>query len=570
MPMTGARADYIKMAYFRLFLFLFLIGIVKSQGPNPLVRVASGILQGTWKVSTNGRNYASFLGIPYAKPPVGKYRFREPQPVKPWAGVWDATRALSDCLQYDPFRRNIAGSEDCLFINVNTPNPNAGALMPVVIFIHGGAFMYGGGGGYSAVHLMDRDMVFVTLNYRLGPLGFLSTEDEVIPGNAGLKDQALALKWIHDNIMMFGGNPHSVTLTGCSAGGASVHYQYLTPLSKGTFHRGIAFSGSAFSSWTYAVKPAQKAKALAAIVGCPTTTTREMAECLKYRPGEVIVNAQIEMFDWKLHWFTPFTPTVEAPGTRDPFLSQYPYIASQAGAMHPLPLITSVTSEEGLYPAASYQTDPTILPELESRWEHLASNIFEYNDTLPLYLRATVAQKIKEKYLGGKPVGQDTFAGLVQALGDRIFLVGVGKLAQIHAQRSGKPTYLYRYSYRAENSLSDLLSQSNIDYGVSHADDILLLLVQFPSDQPRPADQQMREALIDMIYSYANTGVPRIPNGPEWSPVRPGQAELDYLEITGPKSMEMKTSADFGNRAFWDSLGFNENENYRVNIRDEL
>ncbi|CAH2238146.1 jg22074 [Pararge aegeria aegeria] len=341
-----------------------------------------------------------------------------------------------------------AGSEDCLFINIYTPNANAGASLPVVVFIHGGAFMYGEAGVYNTKHMMDRDIVVVTFNYRLGPLG--------------------------------------------------------------TFHRGIAFSGSAFSSWTHAVKPAQKAKTLAAIVGCPTTSTREMAECLKYRPGEVIVNAQIEMFDWRLHWFTPFTPTVEATGTRDPFLTQYPYIASKAGATLRLPLITSVTSEEGLYPAASYQADPTILPELESRWEHLASNIFEYNDTLPLHLRSSVAQKIKEKYLDGKPVGQDTFDGLVQFV------------------RSNISKYNTLIRKLRENKKIGTETMEN-----------------------------------------QNVKVPKIPNGPEWLPVKPGQAELDYLEI-GQKNIAMNSSADFGNKAFWNSLGFMENENYRVNMRDEF
>lgn len=95
--------------------------------------------------------------------------------------------------------------------------------------------MYGEGAIYDPIHLMDWDMVVVTLNYRLGPLGFLSTGDEVAPGNMGLKDQSYALHWIKNNILMFGGNPDSITLTGCSAGGASVHYHYLSPLSRGTF-----------------------------------------------------------------------------------------------------------------------------------------------------------------------------------------------------------------------------------------------------------------------------------------------------------------------------------------------
>ncbi|KAL0882901.1 hypothetical protein ABMA27_016410 [Loxostege sticticalis] len=520
-----------------LFL-LFLFSFVAGQDSNPLVRVVHGILQGSWKVSTNGRTYASFQGVPYASPPVGKYRFREPQELKPWSGTWDATSPLSECLQYDPAIKTIIGSQNCLFLNVYTPNLNDGANLPVMVFIHGGAFMYGSG-------------------------------DDNAPGNAGLKDQTFALRWVQNNIMVFGGNPESVTLAGLSAGGASVHYHYLSPLSKGTFARGIAFSGSAFASWAHAVKPVQKAKALAAIVGCSTIITEEMVDCLKNRPAEVLVNAQIKMFDWKVHLFTPFTPTVETSGVKKPFLTQYPYLAAQAGAMHRVPLITSVTSEEGLYPAIVYQTDSTILPELEARWEELASNIFEYNDTLPLHLRPAVAVKIKQKYLGGKPVSQETFPQLVQALGDRLFGAEVGRQAQLHALRSGQPVYVYRFAHRGSSSLSVVMGNTTDNFGVSHADDVLQVL-KFPGmDFPTTQDKKMIDGLLDMIHSYASTGVPKFPQGPTWQPVTPGAPELNYLEISSPDKMEMKASSDFGHRAFWDSLGFLENENCQVPVRNE-
>ncbi|XP_072949548.1 carboxylic ester hydrolase-like [Epargyreus clarus] len=550
----------------KLFLFLASVSLVSCQGPSPIVRVAQGILQGAWKQSTNGRQYASFQGVPYARPPVGKYRFREPQKLQPWGGVWDASRPLPGCLQYYPFTKEIKGSENCLYLNVATPNLDARASLPVIIAIHGGAFMYGEGIVYNPVHLMDRDVVVVTLNYRLGPLGFLSTGDQAAPGNAGLKDQAFALGWVKENIMMFGGNPDSITLTGCSAGGASVHYHYLSPWSKDTFHRGIAFSGASFTPWAHATKPLQKAKTLATIVGCPTATTREMVDCLRCRPAEVLVNAQIEMFDWKVHLFTPFVPTVE-PELKNAFLTQHPFHAMLAGKMAKLPLITSITSEEGLYPAAVYQSDPSFLPELESRWEHLASNIFEYNDTLPLDLRPAVAAKIKQKYFGNKPIGQETFPQLVEALGDRHFAVDVGKLAQHHAVKSGQPTFLYRYGYRAKTSFTHTMANNEKDYGVSHADDMMMIAKVVDLS---PEDIKMREVLIDMVYSYATTGVPKLPNIPQWDPIKPGSPELNYANIAGPNKVQMKASSDFGHRSFWDSLGFIENENFNIKIRDEL
>lgn len=540
----------------KLYLFAIISGLVVAQAPNPTVKIPHGVLQGSWKVSTKGRSFASFEGIPYARPPIGKYRFREPQQFKPWNGVWDATRALSGCLQYDPYAMKISGSENCLFLNVYTPRMQPGAMLPVMVYIHGGAFMYGQSDFYDPSHIMDWDMIVVTLNYRLGPLGFLSTGDEVVPGNNGLKDQSFALHWVKNNIMMFGGNPDSITLTGCSAGGASVHYHYLSPLSRGTFARGIAYSGSALSSWTHTLKSAEKAKTLASIVGCPTGSSKELVDCLKYRPAETIVNAQIEMFEWKIHMFTPFTPTVEAPGVREPFLQQYPYHATRSGAMMNVPLITSVCTQEGLYPAAAYHRDASTLSELESKWDQLASNIFEYNDTLPLNRRQEVARSIKQHYLGGKPVNQDTFPQLVEALGDRLFAVGVGKMAQLHATKSGQPTYVYIYAYRGSFSLSDFMIKSKADHGVSHADDVMRIF-KYPGLESYTAeDRAMSEELINMIYTYSTTGTPKLNNdGPIWYPLKPETPELDYLEILSPNKSEMKSSTDFGQKSFWDKLG---------------
>lgn len=555
-----------------LFLFLITAGLVAAaQDPNPTVKATDGVLQGIWRESTKGRPFASFYGIPYARPPVGEYRFREPQPMKPWVGVWDASRPLSGCLQYDSIQNIIKGSEDCLYVNIHTPKMNPGANLPVMVYIHGGAFMFGEGKSYEALNLMDWDMVVVTLNYRLGPLGFLSTGDEVIPGNNGLKDQSFALHWVKNNIKMFGGNPDSVTLVGCSAGGASVHYHYLSPLSRGTFARGIAYSGSALAAWTHSIKPAEKAKTLAAIVGCPTTTSKALLECLKNRPGEVIVNAQIEMFDWRIHMFTPFTAVAEAPGVKKPFLQQYPYHATKSGSMNKLPLITSITSEEGLYPAAAYQTEPDILSDLEANWNQLASNIFEYNDTLPLSRRKEVAMKIKQHYLGGKPVSQETFLQLVEALSDRHFVVDVGKMAQIHAAKSGQPTYVFRYAFRSEMSLSNAMAHNDVYYGVSHADDVLRIFGYRGMTSKNAEQEAMLNGLINMIYTFSTTGTPKLfSNGPAWDPVKPGAPELDYLDIVTPTNAKMKSTTDFGQKSFWDSLGLNENENYKGNLRDEL
>lgn len=206
-----------------------------------------------------------------------------------------------------------AGEEDCLHVNIYTPKLDPKARFSVIIFIHGGAFMFNHGTSYGPKIIMDRDIVYVTCNYRLGPLGFLSTEDETVPGNNGIRDQILALKWIKDNIIYFGGNPESITITGMSAGGASVQLHYLSPLSKGIlplytrmscfflltfivhalglFNRGFSQSGTILNPWVLNEEPLAKARKLATLVGCNSKDTKTLVKCLRYRPARQIVQA---------------------------------------------------------------------------------------------------------------------------------------------------------------------------------------------------------------------------------------------------------------------------------------
>lgn len=209
-----------------------------------------------------------------------------------------ATKVSDACLQYSHLptvpNEKVEGSEDCLYLNVYKPVQKKISPMPVLFWIHGGCFQYGTGTVFGAKYLADKDVILVTINYRLGSLGFLSTEDNVVPGNMGLKDQSMALRWIHDNIESFGGDSKKITLTGLSAGGVSVHYHYLSPLSAGLFRNGISFSGTALLCWAQTENSRQKAKKLGALMGCPTNNTKEMIQCLQQRPARPLVQATSE------------------------------------------------------------------------------------------------------------------------------------------------------------------------------------------------------------------------------------------------------------------------------------
>ena len=164
-----------------------------------------------------------------------------------------------------------------------------------MVWIHGGAFVDGSGLEYGPDFFMDEDVILVTLNYRLGVLGFLNTEDGHMPANNGLKDMILALKWVRRNIASFGGNPDRVTIFGQSAGGAAVNHLMLSPTAKGLFHGVIAQSGSSFVPWSLTLHPRESAMELAKRVSCGVQSTHEMVTCLKELDLEVLLSHSLDV-----------------------------------------------------------------------------------------------------------------------------------------------------------------------------------------------------------------------------------------------------------------------------------
>ncbi|KAI8424453.1 hypothetical protein MSG28_002938 [Choristoneura fumiferana] len=198
-----------------------------------IMSVQVDIVQGTLEgklCSYKGKAYYSFEGIPYAKPPIGKLRFREPQEPVSWIGIRDATKPGNKCIQINPATmKDIIGSEDCLFLNVYTPHlPNEqNKKIPVMFYIHGGKLLFGYGDYYRPDYFIEQDVILVTMNYRLHALGFLCLNEAEAAGNMGLKDTVMAFNWVKNNIDKFNGDNNNITVFGESAGGAVVT-SYLT------------------------------------------------------------------------------------------------------------------------------------------------------------------------------------------------------------------------------------------------------------------------------------------------------------------------------------------------------
>ena len=308
----------------------------------------------------------AFRGIPYAAPPLGALRFRPPQPASKWSVPLEATRPGKACPQPNTGGYIRESSEDCLSLSVWTPAQRAEAKLPVLVWIHGGAFLQGSSGDalYDGRALAETaEVVVVTLNYRLGALGFLSHPAlakeaglEVSP-SVGLLDQRAALTWVQQNIAAFGGDPAKVTIFGCSAGAWSVCSQLASPKSRGLFAGAIMESGACSDALYFSGAEANaQGTLLAEAVGCREGS---VADCLRSKSTDELISALAPKRGMILKpgvWWGPVIDGVELP--------QLPLEAMRAGSFAHVPLIIGWNQVEGVLHTVSF--DEITPLELES------------------------------------------------------------------------------------------------------------------------------------------------------------------------------------------------------------
>ncbi|KAJ6631273.1 Venom carboxylesterase-6, partial [Pseudolycoriella hygida] len=307
----------------------------------PVVEVRQGKILGKTLTSRNGREFFSFFSIPYGQ----AERFQAPSIAANWNGTLEATQYGLPCAQKTWITNENLGEENCLKLQVFTPSLTNN--MPVMVYFHGGGFTIGTGNILQPQYFMDEDIVLVVVNYRLGPFGFLSLQDEHIPGNNGLKDQSVALKWVQQNIVNFGGNPKKVTIFGNSAGAASVSFHMLSQQSSYLFHSAIMQSGSSLNPWAMSKHPKEMASRYGENVGCSTSDSTSFLDCLKTKTTNEILDAMESLTQWNYDPFTPFGVVVE-PETPGAFITVDPLISLRLGNFSRVPVIIGVVEDEGI------------------------------------------------------------------------------------------------------------------------------------------------------------------------------------------------------------------------------
>jgi para-nitrobenzyl esterase len=456
-----------------------------SGGTNPIVRSDDGLVRGM----TSG-TVDEFLGLPYAAPPTGNLRWRPPQPAAGWSGVRDATTFGPSCPQApSPFAPPGPFSENCLYLNVYTPAARSSLSgRPVLVWIHGGGLEQDGARNYDGTKLAADGVVVVTINYRLGALGFLAhpalaSRPGGSAGNYGLMDQQAALRWVQRNIARFGGDPDNVTIAGQSAGGLSVLAQLVSPGARGLFQRAIVQSGT-FALNQQPLATAEAAgETFATAVGCPDQT----AACLRNAP----VSDLVAKFG------------VEIPGVVDGSVLTQPIGTALArGQFARVPVINGITHDEellfvaGLGLTVSQGTNIPLAAPLSD------SANYQPDIAQALGVSAARAAAIANEYpLSAYPNSVVAFSLLVS---DASFACPALQVDRWTAAR-GVPTYAYQFN--DDNAPVNILGFS---LGLAtHGAELPYLFDQPNTPVTLNADQQALAASMRTDWaSFAGTGNP--------------------------------------------------------------
>ncbi|XP_013183096.1 esterase B1 [Amyelois transitella] len=517
-----------------------------------LVEVEQGTLRGA-TCGSGEETYIGFKGIPYAKPPIGKLRFKAPEPPESWVGERDASQHGPVCPQYNERLDCIEpGSEDCLYLNVFTTTLTPSEPRPVMVWIHGGGFYTGSGNSdyYGPEFLIKHNVILVTLNYRLEVLGFLCLDNDEVPGNAGLKDQVAALKWVKKNIAKFGGDPENVTLFGCSAGAASVCYHLVSKMSQGLFNKAICQSGVCLNEWGYNLYPRERAFQLAKLLGKETQDPAELLEYLRSLPTSSLVKIelpilQVEKFDLADNIL--FGPVIEKSHLNvEKFISESPVDMVTRGDVGNVPVIVGYVSGEGI--------------EISRKLPHLTAFLGMPGAVVPRELKFKlpreklydIDQMIRKFYFDGKDITENSLQEYTNLETDRLFAYNIMRYARYHAHYCSMPVFVYKFTAETERNYYKRHYKMEAVKGVCHADELPYLFDVKCIDIPKPDKSwKVIDNLTKLWTNFAITGNPTPSSElPQWKPFKDGARNTFIIG----DDLVCAEDEDEANMQFWEDV----------------
>jgi para-nitrobenzyl esterase len=475
----------------------------------------------------------TFLGIPYAAPPLGELRWRPPQPVEPWTTPRDAGAVGAICPQINALvgSTTLEGDEDCLFVNVFTPDVAPAEPRPVFVWIHGGAFVLGSGGRSPGRLAAVSQTVVVSLNYRLDQLGFMAhpalTAEGDGSGNWGLLDQRAAMAWVRDHIPAFGGDPGNVTIAGESAGGVSVNLHGVAPGSHALFHRAIVQSGPpGLLPLSTLAEAEASGMAVADRVGCTEAATA--ASCLRGTAvEELVVAADLRSGPGGL-FYQPGVP-VPTPNLDGTTLVEDPGVAYAAGRFATVPWLVGSNGDEGTL----FHSDLTSVPVAnEAEYRAAVANVY------PDDVDAIVAQYPVASYADANEA--------LTAVTGALFNCGTRRFARWLSD-GGAATWLYAFE-----AVPDGLLVETYDLGSVHGGELVYLfdLTDGALGTVPPDERELVDAMQGYWTRFAASGDPNGEGAPVW-PSYETSTDRHLLLVDPPSAGERYLEAECD---FWDGI----------------
>ncbi|KAE9553470.1 hypothetical protein FO519_003299, partial [Halicephalobus sp. NKZ332] len=488
-----------------------------------------------------------FLGIPYAKAPIGDLRFEKPLPPEKWDKPFLAKSFGSRCATYPIY--DINEKEDCLTLNIMRPtkisNPEG---YPVMVFIHGGDFITGSSADYSyqaiVENLVSRAVIFVSINYRLGPFGFYSTGNDFAQGNYGLWDQVQALKFVKEVIPSFGGNPDKITVFGESAGGASVSWLTLSPESEGLFSNAIMMSGSAQSVWANGDVTVESSKKINKILGCDKV--EDLKKCLQRASTKEILDATktfvpagvLRVDDPRFSFFHPridgdFVDGVDFNDLIKKAPKRKHLIGLDSQEDISFALDRSPSNSSKFLPLPYYKIKNFRESDFVNAIQSILGTEDAYGEKHEL-----ASKKIIDFYGNNKNYRKNFFLQTyVQIFSDIHFNVPAIREAKQKSEH-GHEVYIYKYSFVPEEYADPLVE------GARHGAE-LANLYNMPRKEESEATLKTQKTFIDLFVSFAKYG-------------KPVTSDFEVPQVKGGKApfVDVKPNSEIGNDLWPDRVGF--------------